>query len=62
MAQRIGIDQHTQQRIISGARVAFDTRVTAEVADTRDMTNRKSLEQPMRAAAWRDRQREMRAQ
>lgn len=42
MAQRIGIDEHSEQRIISGARVAFDPRTTAEVEATRDMTNRKS--------------------
>lgn len=57
MAQRIGIADHTQQRIIGGARVAFDSRITAEVNDTRDMTNRRTLEQPMREVAWRDRQR-----
>lgn len=57
MAKRIGIDQNSEQRIISGARVAFDKRITAEVDDTRDPTNRRALEQPMREAAWRDRQR-----
>jgi hypothetical protein len=40
MAKRIGIDANSEQRIISGARVAFDTRITAEVDGTRDMTNR----------------------
>jgi hypothetical protein len=48
---------HIQQRIISGARVAFDPRTTEEAHATRDMTNRKALEQPMRRAEWLDRQR-----
>lgn len=62
MAQRIGIDHHIQQRVISGARVAFDPRLTSEVNDTRDMTNRRTLEAPMRRVMWQDRQREKRAE
>ncbi|VIO73870.1 hypothetical protein CI41S_39790 [Bradyrhizobium ivorense] len=38
---RIGIDQNSEQRVISGARVAFDRRTTAEVDATRDPANRK---------------------
>ena len=41
MAHRIGIDQNSVQRIVSGARVAFDTRTTEEVEKTRDPANRK---------------------
>lgn len=41
MAQRIGIDQNSVQKIVSGARVAFDPRTTAEVEKSRDPANRK---------------------
>ncbi len=58
MAKQVGIRQNCKQIFISGARVAFDPRITAEVADTRDMTNYKTLEQPRRKRAWEDRQRE----
>lgn len=37
----IGIGENVQQRIISGARVAFDPRTTAEVCDTRSPRNGK---------------------
>jgi len=48
----IGIRQNTFQAVISGARVPFDPRTTAEVADTRDPENYKALEQPARKARW----------
>jgi hypothetical protein len=38
---RIGIDQHTEQRTVSGCRVAFDTRTTAEANATRSPNSRK---------------------
>lgn len=41
MAKLTGIAQNTTQVWISGARVAFDSRTTAEVADTLDMKSRK---------------------
>jgi hypothetical protein len=42
MAQRlVGIANNTTQIIVSGARVAFDSRTTAEVTNTIDPTNRK---------------------
>jgi hypothetical protein len=41
MAKRTGIEQNTVQKIVSGARVAFDPRTTAEVITSIDMTNRK---------------------
>jgi hypothetical protein len=58
MSVKIGINANTEQRIISGARVAFDPRTTGEANNTRDPKNRKSAEKPMREAAWRDRQRQ----
>ncbi len=42
MSEPTGISQNVQQRIISGARVAFDPRSTAKAHATRDYTNRKS--------------------
>lgn len=56
MARRIGIDENTEQRVISGARVAFDARTTAEAHDTRSPKNRKAEEKPLREARWKARQ------
>lgn len=41
MSKRIGIDQNSVQKIVSGVRVAFDPRTTSEVEGTRDPANRK---------------------
>ena len=42
MSQRaVGIPNNTTQIIVSGARVAFDSRTTEEVLSTIDPTNRK---------------------
>lgn len=49
MSKKIGIADNTQARIISGAKVLFDTRITEEVNDTRDPANRISSER-----AWRN--------
>jgi hypothetical protein len=38
---RVGIEQHTQQRIVSGCRVRFDTRTTAEAHATRSPVSHK---------------------
>lgn len=56
MAQRVGIDDYTEQRIISGARVASDPRTTAEADAIRSPKNRKADEKPLRTAEWRIRQ------
>lgn len=56
MARQIGIRQNTIQVVISGARVAFDPRGTAEAHDTRDPKNYKADEKPLRELAWRLRQ------
>lgn len=61
MAQRIGIRQWTEQRIISGARVAFDPRPTEKVDSTRDGQNYKTLQGPMRKAFWEWKRRERQA-
>jgi hypothetical protein len=61
MAQKIGIRQNVIQRFISGARVAFDPRTTAEVISTRDSNNYKANEKPLRTAQWELRQAEDRA-
>lgn len=59
MAQRaIGINQNSVQRFISGARVAFDTRTTAEVCDTRSPRNGVADEAFMRKQLWEQRQRD----
>jgi hypothetical protein len=50
----------THQRIISGARVAFDPRMTAEAHVSRDEENYKSKERPMRRNAWEARMAEKR--
>ena len=55
---KVGINANTEQRIISGARVAFDPCTTAEVSTTRDPKNRKADEKAMRTAMWRERQRD----
>jgi len=39
--KKIGIAENTEQRIVSGARVAFDPRTTAQADETRDPTNHK---------------------
>ena len=57
MSKRIGISGHTEQRIISGARVAFDWRTTSEVDATRDPTNRKAGQKMMRIALRQERMR-----
>ncbi len=60
MSRKIGIDQNSQQRIISGARVAFDPRTTAEVCDTRSARNGVADEQWLRKEIWEARQRSQR--
>ena len=55
MASRTGIRQWTEQRIISGARVAFDPRTTEQVCTTRSDQNYKALEKYARTQAWHDR-------
>ena len=62
MAQRIGIRQTTEQRIISGCRVAFDPRKTEEVNPTRDPENYKAREKFYRTQQWEERMKEKRAQ
>jgi hypothetical protein len=62
MAQKqIGIRQNTIQVRISGARVAFDPRTTAEVRDTLDDKNYKAAEKGMRTRLWEEREAERRA-
>ena len=61
MAKKIGIRMNAIQIRISGARVAFDPRTTAEVCDSRDDKNYMSAEKAWRTAQWEDRQREKRA-
>jgi hypothetical protein len=58
MARKVGIRENTRQTIVSGARVPFDPRGTAEANDTRDPKNYKAAEQFMRKEAWEERQRE----
>jgi hypothetical protein len=58
MARKIGINQNSIQMLISGARVAFDTRTTAEVCDTRSARNGVAEEAFMRKMHWEQRQRE----
>jgi hypothetical protein len=53
--------ERDRQRFISGARVAFDPRTTAEVISTRDSNNYKANEKPLRTAQWELRQAEDRA-
>lgn len=57
----IGIRQNTIQVFISGARVAFDGRTTAEVCDTIDPSNYRAMEEPMRKRDWEIRQAEERS-
>lgn len=56
MSRKIGINANSQQRIISGARVAFDTRTTAEVCDTRSPRNGVADEAVYRKMLWQGRQ------
>jgi hypothetical protein len=57
MAQKlIGIRQNVIQTCISGARVAFDPRTTAEVRDTLDDKNYKAAEKYQRTRLWELRQ------
>lgn len=51
-----GIRGHTEQRIISGCRVAFDRRTTEQVCTTRDDKNYMASEKYMREQNWHDRQ------
>lgn len=60
MARKIGIDQHSEQRTISGARVAFDLRTTAEVCDTRSPKNGIADGKWLRKQIWEERQRDKR--
>ena len=57
MSRKLGINQNSEQRIISGARVAFDPRTTAEVCDTRSPRNGVADEAIYRKMAWQERQR-----
>lgn len=61
MAQKTGIRQWTEQRIISSARVPFDPRRTDQVESTRDANNYKAMEKYQRTRAWEVRQAEARA-
>ncbi len=56
MAQNIGLRQNVMQRIISGARVAFDPRTTEEVCTTRDPENYRAKEKYLRTKAWEERE------
>lgn len=56
MGKRIGIEQNTEQRVISGARVAFDLRTTAEANDTRSPKNLRAEERSLRKYLWEVRQ------
>lgn len=58
MARKIGIDMNCEQRIISGARVAFDPRTTEEVCDTRSPKNGVADGKWLRKQIWEERQRE----
>jgi hypothetical protein len=53
----VGIRQNVIQVYISGARVAFDPRTTAEVCETRDERNYKSEERLWRKSLWQANQR-----
>lgn len=57
----MGIRKATIQRRISGCRVAFDPRTTAEAHVDRDERNYKAEEQAMRKADWIERTRERQA-
>ena len=57
MSRKVGINANTERRIIGGARVAFDTRTTAEVCDTRSPRNGVADEEMIRKMHWQDRQR-----
>lgn len=61
MSKPIGIRQHTIQKIISGARVAFDVRGTKEADETRDPNNYRTLEKPLRKMRWLAREADKRA-
>lgn len=61
MASKTGIRQWTEQRIIGGARVAFDPRSTEKVETTRDANNYKASEKGLRMYRWECRQAEERA-
>jgi len=54
---KIGIRQWVEQRIISGARVAFDPRTTAEVDSTRDPQNYRSRDRRSRVTSESNSQR-----
>jgi hypothetical protein len=62
MAQLIGIRQHSIQKIISGARVAFDPRTTEQVCTTRDPENYRTKEKAIRTRQWQERENEKRNQ
>jgi hypothetical protein len=61
MAGKTGIRGWTQQRLISGARVAFDPRRTEQVDSTRDGNNYKAEEQHERKFRWELKQAQERA-
>lgn len=61
MARKIGIRQNAEQRIIGGARVAFDPRITARVLDSIDPINYRAQEEPYRKALWQEREAEKRS-
>lgn len=54
MAQQTGINEWTVQRIISGARVAFDPRSTAKVATTRSDKNGVASGKYLRTKLWEE--------
>lgn len=64
MAKKIpnGVRQNCSQIIVSGARVAFDSRTTEEVAQSIDPTNYKAQEKSLRKYRWELRQAEERAE
>lgn len=55
-----GIRGNAFMTVISGAKVLFDPRTTAEVMDSRDEKNWKAAEQSFRKARWEERLREKR--
>lgn len=61
MAQKIGIDGWVEQRIISGARVAFDPRPTEKVANTRSEKNGIADGKWLRTKLWEEREAEKRS-
>lgn len=60
MAKRVGIRQNAVMKEVSGCKVPFDPRTTAEVCDSRDDKNYKAAEEMARKLLREERQREQR--